>query len=256
MTNQEDSSTALRHHREQMLKLISKSFYKELINYGVNTHEILTVTEHLLDSLQSKSEKTNGNAEYYRGLFSIKDVGDEWAAKKRLTMQEVSISPLDPALIPRIAAWLKEPGTRESFYPSFPELEDDLGPYFQVPSREYFSISYEQSPVGIIGAENIDTHSAKLEMRKLVGDPGMHGKGIGKRATFLFLYYAFVTRGFRKVYLHSMDVNIRNINLNSKFGFELEGLLVEDFKVRDQWRDVLRMSLTRALWMELFSGVS
>jgi RimJ/RimL family protein N-acetyltransferase len=90
-------------------------------------------------------------------------------------------------------------------------------------------------------------------MRKLVGDPAMHGRGVGKRATFLFLYYVFVIRRFRKVQLHSFDTNIRNLNLNGRFGFELEGVFLEEAKIDGVWRDVIRMALSSARWFELFS---
>jgi RimJ/RimL family protein N-acetyltransferase len=253
MANQEEPPTALRHHREQMLRLVAKSFYNELINYGVDTHEILTVAEHLLDSLRHKGDRPNRDAEYYSNLFTIKDVQDQWTKAKRLTMQRVSICPIDAGRIPQIAAWLREPAIRESFYPSFPDSAESLSAYFQVSSRDYFSIFYDQDLAGIIGAENLDPESEKLEMRKLVGDPRMHGKGIGKRATFLFLYHVFLIRKFRKVYLHSMDINIRNINLNSKFGFELEGVFLEDARIHEKWQDVLRMSVSGSLWLKLFS---
>jgi RimJ/RimL family protein N-acetyltransferase len=90
-------------------------------------------------------------------------------------------------------------------------------------------------------------------MRKLIGNPAMHGKGIGKRATFLFLYYVFVIRKFRKVCLHSFDINIRNLNLNGKFGFELEGVFLEEAMIENTWRDVIRMALSGPAWLELFS---
>ena len=73
----------------------------------------------------------------------------------------------------------------------------------------------------------------------------MHGKGIGKRATFLFLYHVFRIRQFEKVYVHSMDTNIRNLNLNGKFGFELEGVFLQDILLKEQRRDVVRMALVR-----------
>lgn len=82
----------------------------------------------------------------------------------------------------------------------------------------------------------------------------MHGKGIGKRATFLFLYHVFLIRKFAKVYIHSMDTNIRNLNLNGKFGFELEGVFLQDVLIRAQRCDVVRMALVRPVWLELFSG--
>ncbi|MBI3191476.1 MAG: GNAT family N-acetyltransferase, partial [Pedosphaera parvula] len=111
----------------------------------------------------------------------------------------------------------------------------------------------EHESAGIIGAENIDTASGKLEMRKLVGNPALHGKGIGKRATFLFLYYVFIRREFNKVYLHSMDINIRNLNLNAKFGFELEGVFIEDALVQGKRHDLVRMGLLRPIWLGLFT---
>jgi len=253
MTRQEDSSIPMRQNREQMLKLIAKSFYKELITYGVNTHEILSVTEHLLDNLQQKPCRPDGDTEYYNRLFVIGDVRDDWATAKRLTVQEVCISPMKPDIVPQVATWLQAPEIRETFYPCFPSSEKSLVRYFQTSDREYFSIFYQEDLAGIIGAENLDNESAKLEMRKLVGDPRMHGKGIGKRATFLFLYYVFVIRKFKKVYLHTMDINIRNINLNCRFGFELEGVFLEDAMIQNKWRDVVRMALYGSTWLALFS---
>ena len=91
-------------------------------------------------------------------------------------------------------------------------------------------------------------------MRKFVGDPGMHGKGIGKRAPFLFLYRVFVIRRFEKASVHSMDTNIRNFNLNGKFGFELEGVFLQDVLIGQQRRDDARMALVRPVWLKLFSG--
>jgi RimJ/RimL family protein N-acetyltransferase len=253
LTEADESSTPMRQYHEQMLKLVAKGFYNELINYGVNEAEVLTVAGHLLDNVMHKDGTANKAVEYYNRLFTFKDVKDEWTAAQRLSIQQLTIAPMDPALVPQIAAWLRAPAIRESFYPMFPEPEKELVAYFQAPTREYFSIFHQQRLAGIIGADDIDITSGRLEMRKLVGDPEMHGKGIGKRATFLFLYYAFVTRKFRKVYLHSLDINIRNLNLNGKFGFELEGVFLEEVMIQNKRRDVVRMALAAPIWLELFS---
>ena len=74
-----------------------------------------------------------------------------------------------------------------------------------------------------------------------------------KSATFGFLYYVFMIRNLNKVYIHSRDVNIRNINLNSRFGFELEGVFLNDVRVGDKHQDVLRMALFKSLWLQIFS---
>jgi ribosomal-protein-alanine N-acetyltransferase len=253
MTENQESGNPIRKCHEQMLKLVAKGFYNELINYGVNKAEVLSVAGHLLDNITQKGGPANKNTEYYNRLFTIKDIRDDWAGGKRLGLHQVSIAPLDPGFVPTAAAWLRAPGIRESFYPKFPESEAELRQSLQSSTREYFCIYHEQTPAGIIGAENMDAESSRLEMRKLVGDAAMHGKGIGKRATFLFLYYAFVVRQFKKVYIHSLDINIRNLNLNGKFGFELEGVFLEEAMIGGKSRDVIRMALFRPVWLELFS---
>jgi RimJ/RimL family protein N-acetyltransferase len=139
------------------------------------------------------------------------------------------------------------------FVPAFPESEQALAEYLAKPASSYFAIFVEDQPTGIIGAENIDQTVSKLEMRKLVGNTAMRGKGIGKRATFLFLYYVFEILQFHKVYLHSTDINIRNLNLNNKFGFELEGVFPEEALVGGQMVDVVRMGLRATVWKELFA---
>ena len=248
-----DPPSPTRQHHEQMLKLVAKGFYNELINYGVNEAQIVAVAGHLLDNVIPKGGQSAKPVEFYNQLFSIKDVKNEWAAHQRLTVHHVSLTPLDAALAPQIHAWLRVPDIQSSFHQRFPENPDALRRYFQEPGREYLAIFDAGHFAGIIGAENIDTASGKVEMRKLVGDSEMHGKGIGKRATFLFLYYVFVVRKFRKVYLHSLDINIRNLNLNGKFGFELEGVFLEDAVVDGHHRDVVRMALSAPVWLELFS---
>ena len=252
MTDSPGGALVMRQRHEQMLKLVAKGFYRELINYGVNSGEIITVAGHLLDNLIRKDTAPDSAAGYYNQVFRIDDVRDAWARRHLLTVHDVSLRPLEAALIPQIAAWLMDRAVSESFVPAFPVSVEELTSYLFETSRLYFGIYYRNQPAGIMGAENIDQGTSKLEMRKLVGH-ALGGKGIGKRATFLLLYYAFEILRFNKVYLHSTDVNIRNLNLNSKFGFELEGVFFEEVLVQGTLRDVVRMGLRAQRWRELFA---
>ena len=173
--------------------------------------------------------------------------------RKQLGVQHVTLRPLHLSDVSKVSGWLKVPAVRESFVPLFPEKQSELRKYFADPTREYFGIHYDDRLVGIVGGENIDLAAGKLEMKKLVGESGLQGKGIGKRATFGFLYYAFMIRNLNKVYIHSPDINIRNINLNSRFGFELEGVFLNDIIVDEKQQDVLRMALFKPLWLQIFS---
>jgi RimJ/RimL family protein N-acetyltransferase len=256
MDQQNDKEIAGKKQRDQMLKLVSKGFYNELLNYGVRKEEVLRVASHLLDNLLTHGKQPAKGVEYYNKVFTLKSVKDEWAAQKELVVEPVTLRLLQPTMIRNILAWLKVPAIRESFVPAFPETGNELQEYFFHPTREYFAIHYDDQPVGIIGGENIDPVAGKLEMKKLVGEAGLQGKGIGKRATFAFLYHAFMIRDLNKVYIHSRDINMRNINLNSRFGFELEGVFLDDAMVADRRQDVVRMALFKSVWLEIFSTPS
>ena len=230
MDEQNDKEIASKKQRDQMLKLVAKGFHNELTNYGVRKHEIIQVASHLLDNLLATEKKPAEGVEYYNGIF---------------TLQLPNVS--------KVIVWLKVSAVRESFVPRFSENQSELRKYFTHPTREYFGVYYNDQPVGIVGGENIDLTAGKLEMKKLVGESGLQGKGIGKRATFGFLYYAFMIRNLNKVYIHSRDINMRNINLNSRFGFELEGVFLDDITVGDKHQDILRMALFKSLWLQIFS---
>jgi RimJ/RimL family protein N-acetyltransferase len=253
MDERTDKELAAKKQRDQMLKLVSKGFYNELINYGVRKEEVLRVASHLLDNLLAQKKRPVQSVEYYNAIFTLASVKDEWADHKQLVIQHVMLRPLQLPDITKVTAWLKVPAVRESFVPAFPENERDLRNYFTHPTREYFGVYYNEQPVGIVGGENIDSTAGKLEMKKLVGEPGLQGKGIGKRATFGFLYHTFMIRNLNKVYIHTRDINMRNINLNSRFGFELEGVFLDDITVSGKHQDVVRMALFKSLWLQIFS---
>ena len=253
MDERSDKEIAGKKQRDQMLKLVAKSFYNELTNYGVNEQEIIHMASHLLDNLMAKERKPAEGVEYYNEIFTLASVKDDWTDCKQLGVQHVTLRPLQPPDVSKVNTWLKRSAVRESFVPAFPEKQSELRNYFAGPTREYFGIHYDDQLVGIVGGENIDVTAGKLEMKKLVGESGLQGKGIGKRATFGFLYYAFMIRNLNKVYIHSPDINIRNINLNSRFGFELEGVFLDDIIVGDKHQDVLRMALFKPLWLQIFS---
>jgi len=253
MNDPGEKESLVRQRRDQMLKLVSKGFYNELINYGVEKGEILRVASHLLDNLMSQQKKPGDAIQYYNRIFTLETVKDEWKQREQLSVQHATLRPLQPPVISKVVEWLRNPAIRESFVPAFPEKESELQKHLTHPTREYFGIYYNNQPVGIVGGENIDPLSGKLEMKKLVGESGLQGKGIGKRATFGFLYYAFMIRNLNKVYIHSRDINMRNINLNSRFGFEVEGIFFEDIKVGDKRQDIVRMALFKSLWLQIFS---
>ncbi|MHA1231806.1 MAG: GNAT family N-acetyltransferase [Candidatus Helarchaeota archaeon] len=243
-----------KYKQQQLLKLVTKSFYNELQKFGVNSSDVVTISIHLLDNLLQKNGKLDSENNYYNQYLIINKITNEWESSQQFSYESVSISPLQLNIIPKIADWLKNPIIKDSFISRFPEDENDLYDYFNQKTIKYFLIQYKNKPVGLIGAENIDKDHSKLEMKKFIGMSEFRGKGIGKRATFLFLFYVFNILKFNKIYIFSKNTNIRNINLNAKFGFELEGIFFEDIILNNQKQDIIRMGLLKSKWQKIFSA--
>jgi len=256
MPKKKNYQTIEKQKQNQILKLVTNSFYRELVNYGVDASDIVTVSVNLLDHITNPSDSSANDNGYYNELFKLTDVKNSWARHKRLSLAPVDIRPLNENHIDQICQWLQTSDINQEFVSSFPKEREVLQSFlFNQNDREYFAIYHEEDAfVGIIGADNMDTSNRKLEMKKFIGATDFRGKGIGKTATFLFLYVAFEIFKYKKVYIHSIDTNIKNINLNSKFGFELEGILYAEAYVNKDYKDVLRMGLLQDKWKSIFHG--
>jgi len=238
--------------QKQILKLVSSSFYKELRNYGVEKSDIVSVSMNLLDYITvEKNDGLTTLDKHYN--FNVSQIDDYWSSENKLVLDGVSIQPLSRSAIPEIIGWLQEKELNNTLIRFFPKSKEMLENYLFAAKYIYFGVYFESiNLVGIIGAENYHEQFRKLEMKKFIGSCNFRNKGIGKAATFLFLYYAFHILDVNKVYIHSLDTNIKNINLNSRFGFELEGLLYNEVAIDDVFHDVLRMCLLRQNWLACF----
>lgn len=240
--------------QKQLLKLVTNSFYRELVKYGFDKSDLINVSVNFLDNVTKSDHKLSEN-EYYNKVFKISDIKDSWKSEQKISFNSISIMPLKPDDVPIVCDWLQDDSIRNTFITLFPREEEPLRQYyFGQNTRQYFGIYYEDTLVGIIGADRINQVSRNVEMKKLVGASGYQGKGIGKKATFIFLYYIFDLLNYNKVYIHSLDTNIKNINLNSKFGFELEGILYQETILENKFQDVLRMGLLKQTWAEIFKS--
>ena len=250
-----DRAQVERKQQEKLLKLVTKGFYKELMNYGVPESDIVTVATHLLGHVSQQEAEPRKQDRFYSRIFSLESIDDQWSEAQLISVDEaVRLRPLAPEQLERVGEWLAEPNTKASFVTPYPSEAEALAAHFNAPISSYFCIEYEGEPVGIIGAEKLDPHSRRLEMRKLVGRPDLQGMGIGKRATFAFLYWAFRIQEYEKVYTYSSDVNLRNLNINAQFGFTLEGVLLGEIAGAQGRVDVIRMGLLRTQWEQIFAS--
>ncbi len=109
----------------------------------------------------------------------------------------------------------------------------------------------DQTPIGIMAYLDFDSIQHKAELRKLIGEPGMRGRGFGKEATKLWIQYGTQGLELKKIYLNTLNTNIRNIKLNEELGFKVEGILRNETLIDGKYHDVLRMGLWNGLIEEM-----
>ena len=237
----------------EMLRLITQSFCRELVNFGVPKTTLPTIASEVLDFVMNGKERPSLTSEHGPSPLELSEIAVKGLFKDQLEYGDVSIRPLAIDDIQVVAGWLKTTDVQRHFAVPFPTSEEDLLEYFfNTPTHFYFAISFKDDFVGVIGGEQIDEDLRRVEMKKFIGDSQHRGHGIGKTATFLWLHHIFDHRDFNKVFVYSMDTNLRNINLNNQLGFDLEGILFEDARVNGAYCDVARMGLLRSRWNSLF----
>lgn len=234
--------------RQRLLRLITKSFCRELIDYGVGVRDLLKVSSHILEFASYQTDHPQPGAESAFRRFGLKDIradGDSYR------MGTTVLRPFSADHLGLIAKWVAQDEIRNSMLVAFPAEEDELRAHMESPDRTYHMILRNGEPSGLIGAEEIDRNSQRVEMRKFIGEKDMRGRGLGTEATFLWLHHAFDVLEFNKVYIHTQYANARNIRVNRSLGFELEGVLSEERLLGGCFVDVIRMGLLRRTWNSL-----
>jgi RimJ/RimL family protein N-acetyltransferase len=99
------------------------------------------------------------------------------------------------------------------------------------------------APIGSVAFLDRDRTQHKAELRKLIGDPSQRGKGLAKEASALWIRFGLEALGLRKIYLSTLETDLRNIRLNEDLGFRVEGVLRNEVLIDGTYHDVLRMGL-------------
>ncbi len=101
----------------------------------------------------------------------------------------------------------------------------------------------DSTPIGLMGYLDYDKHQHKAELRKLIGEEEHRGKGCAKEATALWIQYGINNLGLKKIFLNTIENNIRNVTLNKELGFQIEGILRKECFIDNKYYDLLRMGL-------------
>lgn len=132
--------------------------------------------------------------------------------------------------------WFEEP------YETFVELTTLYDEHIHDQTERRFVVVCEGKNAGLVELVEIDHVHRRAEFQIVIA-PGHQGKGLARRAAILAMDYGFGVLNLHKIYLVVDKDNEKAIHIYEKLGFEIEGVLREEFFINGQYRDVTRMCL-------------
>tara|TARA_A100001011_G_C14245357_1_gene815274 strand:+ start:516 stop:1082 length:567 start_codon:yes stop_codon:yes gene_type:complete len=97
----------------------------------------------------------------------------------------------------------------------------------------------------------IDWINRTADYGRMIGAKDMQGKGYGTEMAKMLLYYAFMILNLNKVTAGTVENNLSSIKSNEKIGLEKEGVLKQQLYREGQYKDVIKMGITRAKYLTL-----
>lgn len=224
---------------EETIKTIAASFLKQAQKYGFSLNDYIRFTNYLLDEamrITGVYNKTEEKIRYHSQTQKQFPIETE-----RLLIRKVQKKDL-----PLIKEWLKDEEGRYFLLSRLVQPQETIEDIFE---SEYNILGLitlkDKTPIGLIAYLNIDEYTKKAELRNLIGEKKQRGKGYGNEATKAWIEYGFFTLGLEKIYLTTINTDIKNIRINESLGFKVEGLLKNELKINGEYFDVLQMSLLK-----------
>lgn len=232
------------------IETLSRNFFRESVSYGFTQMDYVRFVNRLLDlsmhedgagETDSAGRTGAGVAKSSEPVSAERPVNLPLAGPRIAVRQFVASEDLA-----RLESWIADPVGRYFLLSRTTSTESSLSDVVRSDDSVLGMITlFDGRPVGCVAFLDFDERQRKAELRKLVGEPAERGKGYGKEASALWIRYGLTTLGLMKIYLNTLETNIRNVRLNEELGFRVEGILRNEVCIDGEYRDVLRMGLWR-----------
>lgn len=100
-------------------------------------------------------------------------------------------------------------------------------------------------PLGFGGFVGIDKHNRRAELFITIGNTSYQGRGLGKKLVRFLIGLGFSELNLQKVYLTTLENNVRAKKIYEVCGFVQDGRLRQHFYHQGRYLDCFHMSLLR-----------
>lgn len=171
---------------------------------------------------------------------------------KLLNSSRILLRPLERFDLEALAKWRNDPEIHPQFFNTFPIAVSGQEAWYQDllkrPDAKLFIIETlaDGKAIGTIGYDHIDWKNQKAEFgNTLIGELAHRGKSLGKEAVRLMVHFGFSEMNLNRIYLKVYANNKLAIHVYESCGFQVEGILREEYFHSGAFYDVSLMAILR-----------
>lgn len=224
---------------DETIKTIAASFIKQAQKYGFTLNDYLKFTNFLLDEalhLNESLKKSEPNTIYDFNSHRKLPIETERLIIRSLAKKDLKL----------VKKWLEDKEGRLFLLTRLVSPPQTIDELYEEENNIFGLICLkDKTPIGLIAYLDIDEYHRKAELRKMIGVMKERGKGYGNEATKAWIEYGLFTLNLEKIYLTTINTDIKNIRINEALGFRVEGLLRNELLIDGEYHDVLQMSLLK-----------
>ncbi len=219
------------------LNALAKSIFSETIEMGFNSNDYVKLMNEILDMTMKSEISPTNNTESEEKNFQLK-------RDLPITTDHLIIRDYNSATDKKvIVKWFEEENNKLFLLSTTAKSNLEIDTIVNNERNLFATITLlNKTPIGLLALINIDRKNSKGEMRKMIGEVSERGKGYAKEATKLWLKYCSEVLDINKIYINTIETNIKNITINRHLGFQVEGLLKKECVINDVEHDILRMA--------------
>lgn len=219
------------------LNALAKSIFSETIEMGFKSNDYVKLMNEILDMTMKSSLSSATNSITKKKNLKLK-------RDLPITTNNLFIRDYNPKTDKKfLQKWFEDENNRLFLLSTTSKSNLYIDTILNNERNLFATITLlNKTPIGLLALINIDRKNSKGEMRKMIGEVSERGKGYAKEATKIWLKYCSEILGINKIYINTIETNIKNISINRNLGFQVEGLLKNECVIDNIQHDILRMA--------------
>lgn len=177
-----------------------------------------------------------------------------WVNDVHITTSRLLLRPIRPADAKEVLSWInnEEIVKNFQFFTGKFSVEDELH-YIEKMNNSstdlLFGVTIKCGElIGTCGLHEVDTKNDTARLGVIIGKTEHWNKGYAEEAIRALLELAFYAMNLHKIYLNVFVTNEKSVHLYTEVGFQTEGTLRKEYKIRGEYVDMRRMSILKEEW--------